>query len=103
MDVLAPAKRASGWMLKLAIERLALLAIALALGGRLCVKCYSCVVAWEYSTAVSRSGRRVSARVQQPSMRSCSCALLLRQSFDFPILNIARKDTTFAIPKDNMI
>jgi hypothetical protein len=38
MDVLAPAKRASGWMLKLAIERLALFAIALALGMRLFIQ-----------------------------------------------------------------
>lgn len=38
MDVLAPAKRASGWMLKLAIERLALFAIALALGRRLLIQ-----------------------------------------------------------------
>jgi hypothetical protein len=38
MDVLAPAKRASGWMLKLAIERLALFAIALVSSRRLFIQ-----------------------------------------------------------------
>ena len=88
MDVLAPAKRASGWMLKLAIERLALFAIALALGRRLFIQVSQ--ICCRVGMVFSGFRKTCFGARAQPFMRSC---YTFAPAFDFPISNITLRKT----------